>query len=201
VRVTPDVCTHCRLCEDACPYGAMRQPTPAPGAASGFAAGLAGDRRRLGWLVVALPILMVAGAWLGSMGSVSASRVHPTVALAEGYLQNEETPIHAEPQTAPALALKRAQQNPGQVLADASALQRRFHAAGGWFGAFVGLVLGVKLLGLSLRQRRTDYEPERGACFACARCFAYCPNERVRRDIRAIRDSNDITDVRERCGA
>jgi len=34
-----------------------------------------------------------------------------------------------------------------------------------------------------LRRRRTDYEPDRGECFACARCFKYCPNELVRRGL------------------
>jgi len=27
---------------------------------------------------------------------------------------------------------------------------------------------------------RTDFEPDRGACFACARCFRSCPQELVR---------------------
>ena len=42
VRVTPDYCTQCRLCEASCPFGAMREP--ATGGASPQA--LTGDRRR-----------------------------------------------------------------------------------------------------------------------------------------------------------
>jgi formate hydrogenlyase subunit 6/NADH:ubiquinone oxidoreductase subunit I len=42
------------------------------------------------------------------------------------------------------------------------------------------LIIAAKLLALSIRHTRTDYEPDRGACVACARCFEYCPNERVR---------------------
>ena len=41
----------------------------------------------------------------------------------------------------------------------------------------------MKLISLSVRRRRTDYEPDRGDCFACARCFEYCPNELVRRGL------------------
>ena len=41
-------------------------------------------------------------------------------------------------------------------------------------------VLGVKLVSLSLRTLRTEFEPDRGACFACARCFRSCPQELVR---------------------
>ena len=44
----------------------------------------------------------------------------------------------------------------------------------------VGLVIGLKLIGLTMRPSRADYEPDRGACFGCARCFSYCPSERVR---------------------
>jgi ferredoxin len=47
----------------------------------------------------------------------------------------------------------------------------------------VGLVIAVKLISLAMRRKRTDYEPDRGDCFACARCFEYCPNELVRRGL------------------
>ena len=47
----------------------------------------------------------------------------------------------------------------------------------------MGLVIGAKLVSRSLRRRRTDYEPDRGDCFACARCFEYGPNELVRRGL------------------
>jgi NosR/NirI family transcriptional regulator, nitrous oxide reductase regulator len=38
----------------------------------------------------------------------------------------------------------------------------------------------VKLIHLSLRRRRTDYQPDRAACVSCGRCFWYCPGEQVR---------------------
>ncbi|MEI7958891.1 MAG: hypothetical protein WCI40_07255, partial [Verrucomicrobiota bacterium] len=56
-------------------------------------------------------------------------------------------------------------------------------AGGGLFGAWVGLVIGGKLIALSVRRNRTDFEPDSGACFACARCFEYCPSERMRRGL------------------
>ena len=61
VRVTPDYCTQCRLCEASCPFGAMREPEsgppgaasprqgpPAPGLAARAAAGAHGRRRLAG---------------------------------------------------------------------------------------------------------------------------------------------------------
>ena len=47
-------------------------------------------------------------------------------------------------------------------------------------GAWIGLVIGVKLIHLSIRRRRTEYEPDRANCVSCGRCFWYCPNEQVR---------------------
>jgi ferredoxin len=52
---------------------------------------------------------------------------------------------------------------------------------GGWIvGGFVGLVIGLKLIGLSIRRKRTDYEADRASCLACGRCFKYCPREHIR---------------------
>ena len=86
VRVTPDTCTQCRLCEQSCPFGAMREPAPAahPDA-------LGAERRRLGWMLALLPVLVVAGAWAGSRLSPAAAQLHPSVALAERYVR-QQTP-------------------------------------------------------------------------------------------------------------
>jgi NAD-dependent dihydropyrimidine dehydrogenase PreA subunit len=63
---------------------------------------------------------------------------------------------------------------------EASVIIDKF-ALGGWFfGGFVGLVVGLKLIGLTVKRRRTDYEADRASCLACGRCFQYCPREHVR---------------------
>jgi len=175
VRVTPDYCTQCRLCEESCPFGALREP--APTLANPQA--LVPERRRLGWLLGLLPVLIGAGAWIGSHFALPASRLHPTVALAEQYLDPAKPPPPRLP-TPDSLALGRADQDPVRLVKEAAGIRRRFVTAGWLFGGWIGLVIGVKLLALSVRPSRTDYEPDRGACVACARCFTYCPNERVR---------------------
>ncbi len=176
VRVTPDFCTQCRLCEQSCPFGAMREPAPAETNPKWLGA----ERKRLGWLLVLLPALVGAGAWAGSEFSPAAAQLHPTVALAERYTRQQSNPVQYGLMTPEALSLQRAAENPEAVLAAAADLRRRFHLACWLFGGWIGLVIGVKLVALSLRPGRTDYEPDRGACVACARCFAACPNERVR---------------------
>ena len=78
------------------------------------------------------------------------------------------------------LSVARARESSREVLDEAAAIQGKFAVGGLIFGGWLGLVIGVKLISASAPRRRTDYEPERGDCFACARCFEYCPNERVR---------------------
>src|ERR1019366_2168524 len=78
------------------------------------------------------------------------------------------------------LSLQRAERDPEALLKSATDLRHRFWLACVAFGGWIGLVLGVKLVSLSLRTLRTDFEPDRGACFACARCFRSCPQELVR---------------------
>lgn len=179
VRVTPDYCTQCRLCEASCPFGAMREPA----AGRPEAAVLARDRRRLGWLLVLAPLLVIAGAALGGYFSPAASQLHPTVNLAERFLREQGTPPRTGVLSPDDLALERARQTPRQLLESAALIRRHFAWGTPIFGGWVGLVIGVKLVSLSIRRKRTDYEPDRGDCFACARCFEYCPNELVRRGV------------------
>jgi NosR/NirI family transcriptional regulator, nitrous oxide reductase regulator len=179
VRVTPDYCTQCRLCEASCPFGAMREPQ----AASAPSPALAADRRRLALLLALLPLLIAGGAWLGSRFNPVASQLHPTVSLAERFMREQGPTLKTGAPSPDDLALERARQTPQDILAEAARIRHKF-ATGSWlFGAWIGLVIGVKLVSLSLRRTRTDYEPDRGDCFACARCFAYCPNELVRRGL------------------
>jgi ferredoxin len=179
VRVTPDICTQCRLCESSCPFGAMREPESVNIETTTRAI----DRRRLALLVLLLPLLVTGGGWLGYKFSGTASRVHPTVELAETFLRAQKTPPPSGARTTESLALGRAEQSSQEILNEAAAIRPRF-VVGGWlFGGWVGLVIGVKLISLSLRRTRMDYEPDRGACFACARCFSFCPNELVRRGL------------------
>jgi Fe-S-cluster-containing hydrogenase component 2 len=179
VRVTPSFCTQCRLCEASCPFGAMREPEASPAGAQ-F---LGMDRRRLAWLLVLLPVLLVGGAWLGSQFAAPASRLHPTVSLADQLVRAQDTDPKHGALSPDDLALERARQSPKEILTEAAAIRHKFAWGSRLFGAWVGLVIGVKLISLSVRRRRVDYEPDRGDCFSCARCFEFCPNELVRRGL------------------
>jgi ferredoxin len=67
-----------------------------------------------------------------------------------------------------------------ELYQEASAIRSRFAVGATLLGGFLGLVVGGKLLALSVRRRRTDYEADRASCLACGRCYAYCPKEHER---------------------
>lgn len=179
VRVTPDICTQCKLCEQACPFGALR--TPSSGAPDPRTLPI--ERRRLALFLALWPGLIAVGVWLGAQLAVPASGLHPTVQLAEFYLQHKKAPREYPVQSPEALSLQRADQTWPELQAAALDARRRvglgLRLAGGW----AGLVLGAGLIGLSVRRTRTDYEPDSGACLACARCFDSCPQELLRRGV------------------
>jgi ferredoxin len=56
----------------------------------------------------------------------------------------------------------------------------RFRVGGGLLGAYLGLVVMLKLIALSVYRTREAYQPDPATCFACGRCFAYCPQDHPR---------------------
>jgi NosR/NirI family nitrous oxide reductase transcriptional regulator len=175
VKIPPDRCIQCRLCEDACPYGAIRRPTATPNVAQRVT-----TKRRLAFLLLLLPALIVLGAVLGRYMEIPLARLHPTVRLAElVHLEDSGQAIQPGRQDDDWIHKIEAFRQTGRSVEDlyrqASALTAAFGVAGAWFGAWVGLVVGIKLIHLSVRRRRADYQPDRAGCVSCGRCFQYCP--------------------------
>ncbi len=178
VRTTPDYCTQCRLCEQSCPFGALNEPSiPATPVVR------SDERRRLVRLFLLTPLLVVGIGGVGSLLAGPAAKLHSTVALAEHWLHHQKTPPEYPAMDPDLLRLKRADKDPKQLVSEAAAMRAVFIRNGWLLGGWIGLVIGAKLISLSLRRTRTDYEPDRGACVGCARCFEFCPNELVRRGL------------------
>jgi polyferredoxin len=173
VRIPPGECIKCRLCEDACPYGAIQSPTVDQTARQRLR-----GRRRLALLLVLFPVLIAIGAWIGHATAVPLSRLHPTAALAERIRLEETGQVEGTIDSSD--AFRNTGRPAKELYAEALALHARFAVAGAWFGAWVGLVVGVKLIHLSIRRRRTEYQPDKANCVSCGRCFWYCPVEQLR---------------------
>jgi ferredoxin len=175
VRITPAGCVNCKLCEDACPHGAIHPPTPEGKTERGAGKGL------LIGLLLLLPVLVGAGAFLARQASPAFARMHPTVRAAEELSLRERGLLKDDTTTTLAFDLT-GEESPA-LYARACAIQGRFGRYSWFFGGWIGLVIGMKLIALAVRRRRTEYEIDQAACLACARCYPSCP---VPRDGSAV---------------
>jgi ferredoxin len=117
----------------------------------------------------------------GSLAGNALARKNPRIHLAERIHQEEQGLVEG---VTDASAAFRATGRPVEELyAEASDIKERFVLASKLSGAWIGLVAGLKLIGLAMYRRRPDYEADRLLCVGCARCYSYCPQELQRRGI------------------
>ncbi len=185
-RIPPEECIRCQLCEDSCPYGAIQEPSsPLPRESRPAA------RRRLAGLLVLVPVLVVVGGLLGALLAVALSRLDPEVRLAERIRQEDSGQVEGTTDASEAFRNTGAPKE--ELFARAVEIRGRFRWLGALLAAWVGLVVGIKLITLSIRRRREDYQPDRARCVSCARCYWYCPGEQVRLGI--IHDVSELVDL------
>jgi NosR/NirI family nitrous oxide reductase transcriptional regulator len=174
VTITPAECTNCRLCEASCPFGAINKADEMIVPENKKSA-----TRRLGLLLLLVPVIILAGGWTVSRLYVPLSGLHNTVSLAEEIRlensgQRTETTIETRTFRASGKPVE-------QLFLEAQAIQGKFKTGGWLLGGFLGLIFCIKLINLAVRKKQTEYTTDTGTCFSCARCFASCPIEQERR--------------------
>ncbi len=173
LTITPDICIQCRLCEDSCPFGAVRGPNDLQEEKEPPAKGRGRPQP-----AVALLLLTLAGGAAGFGLVEQASGVHPTVALAREL--RSAGPAASPGESLRLEAFRQSARSPEDLYAAEGIVRGRFRAGAPLAGAFVGLMAGLQFLGLAVPSRREGYEPDRGECLSCGRCVRTCPVEHVR---------------------
>ena len=172
LKTTPTECIQCRLCEDSCPFDHLRRPTvekePEPRNRA---------LKRIALLVASTPLIVGAGVFVGLMAHGPLSKFHPTVRLAERVALEKAGLVQG--MTDYSEAFHESDMSLAELYAAGSKIRGNIRTGSGLLGGFIGLVVACKLIGLSSRRRRTDYEPDRGDCYSCARCSSACSVGRV----------------------
>ena len=176
VTITPGKCEQCKLCESVCPYNAILPPSVAPTA----------QERRWGPLklvgtVFALPIIVFVFALLGGAIAPRLAAWHQDVQTAQLLYAEEEKWVETSGSFSETRGLIQIGTPSDEVYRKAVETFKMFRIAGTWLGIWIGLVIGVKWISLMFCYRRTEYEVDPTRCFACGRCFWYCPNQQEQR--------------------
>jgi ferredoxin len=171
IKITPTNCIKCRLCENSCPFGAIEKPTESRDMEKKAVA-----MRRFIILSITIPLLVVFGVYVGSKFHENLSLVNPRVKLAKEVLMLEQdSTMHISKDI---WAFRKTGKTNEELYSEAKLIIDDFHTGSMILGGFIGLVFGLTLAGVSIFRFRNDYEPNKGICLSCARCFDYCPVKR-----------------------
>jgi ferredoxin len=168
VKISPAECRSCRLCETGCPYDAILQSDPKPYEEK--------PKRSLKDSLIyflMIPVLAAAFAVILYNIAPSLSVVNNNVKLAREIRLEKEKGIKAVSKAA--VAFFESGKTENELFDEEQQIIGRFRKGAPWVGIFLGLSLGIGFFRLTIRNIRTDYEPDRGRCYSCAKCFKFCP--------------------------
>ena len=172
IELTKKPCINCELCHNACPVDAIKPPFE-----NKVKERRAQGVRRILMYIAVLPLMTLSGALLMRLVSDDLSRVHKDARLYDMVIQHE-----ADPQDILSVDLE-AFYGMGGTVEDLTEkyidIQAQYTFYSTVAGAFIGLIIGLSLIGFSTKRTRKLYEIDHAACVDCGRCFSYCPQNKV----------------------
>ncbi|MFA6294005.1 MAG: 4Fe-4S binding protein [Victivallales bacterium] len=172
--ITPDECIRCHLCENACPYGAIKRPDT--GRLEGE---FRKEKRLLALFLLSWPFLILLGSWTGYLSSTPLSRLNKTVEAAAMLDVAEKN--QSAWQSDLVTGFRQTGAPDSELFAKAAKIRRQFAIGSTLMGGYLGFIIGFGMVSLTVRRKQEDYLPDRGICFSCGRCHTYCPREHLRR--------------------
>jgi len=181
--ITPLTCIDCRLCENSCPFDAIKKPGPLKMKENRHV-----TVRRLIFFTLITPLLVVICGYTGSKLHAGLASINPAVRLSKELLQPEEK--LSQLQQVDVTTFRSSGRSVEDLQAEAGSIIRQFYWGGWLLGGFIGLVFGLTLAGLSFPSYRNGYWPDKAKCLSCARCFDFCPVKEGMNEsqINALRD-------------
>lgn len=167
VSVTPEKCVKCRLCENSCPFNAIISPSPEYNKSE-----IIKSRRRVITFIILLPVLIAGGIFAGRSAGPAISRLDIRVRTAE-MMWLKSNGLAGE--TLETQAFEMQMGDPAALYKEADAVKNNITTAIMFACGFIGLVIGLKLIGYNMLKKNDGYLAHASDCFACGRCYQYCP--------------------------
>jgi len=168
LTITPAECTNCRLCEESCPYDAI-----IPSNLEETREEPERSRKRFILYLLLIPLFAITGGYILYSLSGNLAGINNEVRLAREVRLENETGI-ASLSTA-MVGFKESDKTEIELFAEEEIIIRKFQKASPWVGIFLGISLGIAMVSLTIRSRRSEYKPHQGKCYSCGKCFKYCP--------------------------
>jgi len=168
LTITPAECTNCRLCEEACPYDAI-----IPSDVDETSEEPEKSRKRFILYILLIPLFAITGAYIFYSLAPALSGMNSDVRLAREIRTENETGIESASKAVS--SFKESGKTEADLFLDEEIIIRRFRKASPRAGIFLGISLGIGMISLTIRSKRSEYKPHQGKCYSCGRCFKYCP--------------------------
>lgn len=168
LSITPAECRVCRLCEPACPYDVILPADPVKEPVKTVS-----PKRGDAGYIFLIPVLAAAFGLILYNIAPSLAVVNDKVHLAREIRLEKEEGIRAVSKAA--VAFLESGKTEEELFAEEQLVIGRFRKGAPWVGIFLGFSLGIGFYRRSVRELRKEYQPDRGRCVSCGKCFKYCP--------------------------